>query len=74
MLLAFLVSSVTVVLIGEREKEPGDKDKWAKGAKNKEGRGRIMVGRSHFRSCQWLVGIKSGSTFHCCHMVTGAFL
>lgn len=55
--------------MGKREREPGGKEKWTKEG-IQEDRGEmerkkgLMVGRSHFRSCGWLVGSELGSTFH----------
>lgn len=56
MVSAFLVSLVVVVLLGVKEREPGDKEKWAKegfqGDRRERGRTKgVMVGRSQFRSC-----------------------
>lgn len=39
MVLALLVSLVIVVLMGEREREPGGKEKWAKEGIQKDRRG-----------------------------------
>jgi hypothetical protein len=56
MVLAFLVSLVIVVLMSERKREPGGKDRWAKegSQQDRKGMGRkswVMVGRSSFGSC-----------------------
>lgn len=39
MVLAFLVSLVTIVLVGEREREPGGQDRWAKGGSQEARKG-----------------------------------
>lgn len=39
MVLAFLVSLVIVVLMGERGREPGGKERWAKEGSQKDRRG-----------------------------------
>lgn len=60
---------VILVLMGEREREPGGEEKWAEEGIQEDSRGMerekgLMVGRSHFRSCGRLVGSELGSTFH----------